>query len=359
MVLNNGRTADDSEPGGENARSAPALSEVHRVPVAELLPSDSPRHAVESTEHAMLLAESDARMPPIIVHRPTMRVIDGTHRVRAAALRGQAEIEVRFFDGSPEDAFVLAVEVNTQHGLPLSLSERTAAVHRILRTHPQWSDRVVASVVGLSSKTVGARRRELGGAPTEAVARIGKDGRARPVSSAEGRRLAARLIQESPDASLREIARRAGISTGTVGDVRARLARGEDVVPLRQRGGSAPQEAPDSSDSANSAAVAAGYRKVRLVHDRDSALVEELVEVDLADVFRSLCRDPSLRMSESGRQLLRMVELHMMDRQHWDTVAHSIPAHRAQLVSALAMECAQRWQRLASQVQNGSMAPVA
>lgn len=31
-------------------------------------------------------------MPPIVVHRATMRVIDGMHRVRAAKLRGAAHV---------------------------------------------------------------------------------------------------------------------------------------------------------------------------------------------------------------------------------------------------------------------------
>ena len=41
-----------------------------------------------------------------------MRVIDGMHRLRAAILNGRSSIEVEFFDGSDEEAFIRAVEQN-------------------------------------------------------------------------------------------------------------------------------------------------------------------------------------------------------------------------------------------------------
>ena len=70
-----------------------------------------------------------------------MRVIDGTHRLRAALLRGVDVIDVLYFDGPDADAFVLAVELNHTHGLPLSRADRTAAAERIIGSHPDWSDR--------------------------------------------------------------------------------------------------------------------------------------------------------------------------------------------------------------------------
>jgi ParB-like chromosome segregation protein Spo0J len=49
-----------------------------------------------------------------------MRVIDGIHRVEAAKLRGAKEIEARLFDGDESASYVLAVQANVTHGLPLS-----------------------------------------------------------------------------------------------------------------------------------------------------------------------------------------------------------------------------------------------
>src|SRR5215204_7137150 len=75
------------------------LIEIQLVPVRSLLPADSPRQAGVDLEHTRMLAGIDERLPPIIVHRSTMRVIDGAHRLGAALLRGDEMIEVRFFDG--------------------------------------------------------------------------------------------------------------------------------------------------------------------------------------------------------------------------------------------------------------------
>src|SRR4051812_30365190 len=82
------------------------------MPISTLLPADSPRLAGEDMQHARLLADSDAELPPILVHRKTMRVIDGMHRIRAAVLRGEDKIKAKLFDGCEEAAFVLAVEAN-------------------------------------------------------------------------------------------------------------------------------------------------------------------------------------------------------------------------------------------------------
>jgi len=67
-----------------------------QVPIARILAADSPRRAGENPEHAQSLAEVNAELPPIVVHRATLRVIDGMHRLRAARLRGQEEIAVHF-----------------------------------------------------------------------------------------------------------------------------------------------------------------------------------------------------------------------------------------------------------------------
>ncbi|MEE3922534.1 ParB/RepB/Spo0J family partition protein [Micromonospora sp. BRA006-A] len=125
------------------------------LPIACLRAADSPRLAGEDDLHAQTLAETDAPLPPILVHRGTMRVIDGMHRLRAAVLRGETQIAARLFDGTVEAAFVLAVQANVTHGLPLSLADREAAAQRILRSHPHWSDRAVATAAGLRGEDRG------------------------------------------------------------------------------------------------------------------------------------------------------------------------------------------------------------
>lgn len=137
------------------------------VPVSILLlkPAESPRLGEENEAHIAWLAETEAPIPPILVDRRTMRVIDGMHRLRAARLKGQEVIDVEFFDGSAADVFLRAVEANVRHGLPLSQADRRAATARIIASHPHLSDRAIAESAGLAARTVaGIRRRS-----TEAV----------------------------------------------------------------------------------------------------------------------------------------------------------------------------------------------
>ena len=234
------------------------------VPVADLQPADSPRLVGEDPEHIRVLAEPGRALPPVLVHHPTMRVIDGMHRVSAARLRGEETIEVVFFDGTDEDAFVLAVRANVAHGLPLSYADREAAVARIVVSHPDWSDRAIAATTGLAPRTVAAVRSRIVGLPQD-TARVGRDGRVRPLDSTTGRRTASRLIAAFPDASLREIARAAGISPATVRDVRERIRRGEDPVPARRARGDQGQPAPEGESQEGSVAGRGG----RLTQDRE------------------------------------------------------------------------------------------
>ncbi|MEU6626477.1 hypothetical protein ABZ926_37710 [Streptomyces litmocidini] len=120
-------------------------SAVSRVPIDSLIVSDSPRLRGESVEHVLALAESEEDFPPIWVHRPSGRVIDGAHRVRAAVLRSTSEIDARFFHGSETGVFLLCVSANIRHGLPLSQDDRVAAAQRIFVPTPSgatgWSPR--------------------------------------------------------------------------------------------------------------------------------------------------------------------------------------------------------------------------
>jgi transposase-like protein len=291
----------------------PGETDVRIVDVDALLPADSPRLAGESEEHARSLAASDAVLPPILVHRDTMRVVDGMHRLRAAVLRGQRRIAVRFVAGSEPAIFVLAVEANITHGLPLSLADREAAAIRILGSHPHWSDRTIAASTGLSARTVGKLRRRSGAAG--APMRVGKDGRARPVDSAEGRRRAGEMIASNPGASLREIARAVGVSPGTVRDVRNRMSRGQDPVTDRQR----------------AAVRVAGPPPVR----------------DPAATLRILRRDPTLRFSDRGRAVLRWLEVRAVVAQERAGVVAATPPHCRALLAEFARGCADSWQAMA------------
>lgn len=309
----------------------PSESESVTMPVRALLPADSPRLTGENMEHVRLLAESEAPLPPILVHRRTRKIIDGMHRLRAAMLRGEETIRVRMFDGSDEAAFILAVRANVAHGLPLSLADREAAAGRILRSEPRWSDRVIGSITGLSSKTIGViRRRVLGDAPG-AESRIGRDGRVRPLNCDEGRRRAGELFTARPGASLREVAREAGVSLGTARDVRQRLQRGEDPVPSRQRGNRSPRETHTVEQQLRRTASAIRIDRTR---DRETILA-------------NLRRDPSIRFTESGRDLLRWLEQHVTGVEDLEKFAELLAPHCAYVMADLACAVADEWLQVA------------
>ncbi|MFD4248004.1 ParB/RepB/Spo0J family partition protein [Streptomyces sp. NPDC058525] len=318
--------------GKPHAMSTPTTSDsVVEVPVGALLSADSPRVVRVDESHAQGLAHSGRMLPPLLVHRGTMRIIDGTHRLRAAELRGQDTVAVTYFDGTPEDAFVLAVEANISHGLPLTHAERTAAALRILRSHPDWSDRGIAQRTGLAAKTVGSLRRRAGPAP-DPPGRVGQDGRIRPADPVRGREAAARLLAGHPTASLRQIAREAGIAPSTVRDVRRRIGEGADPVPAAQRrSANGPAPPPDP--------VPARGRGQPL-----PALVT------------SLCKDPLLRLSEAGRLLLRMLDLQVSGLRQWERIVAAIPPYRAETAAAAAAQCARDWQELSEELRRRASA---
>jgi ParB-like chromosome segregation protein Spo0J len=308
--------------------TAPAV----RVNICDLVDSDSPRAALEDGEHIKTLAETDAELPPILVHRETMRVIDGMHRLRAAQLRGERTISTQFFTGTDEDAFVLAVAANIAHGLPLSLTERKAAAHRIVTSHPSWSDRRVAAVTGLSHKTVGALRRRSPGDFPQATARLGRDGRVHPLATADGRRRAGELLIANPRASMEEVARRAEISLTTAKDVRRRLRSGQELVPVRHRTPRPAAEDPPHADR-------------RADPDGPATLA-----ADPLSAVRALSNDPSLKFTQAGRLLLSYLHLHMRTQRDWDELADMLPAHCLATIAELADRCAQDWQLLSARV---------
>ncbi|WP_086662182.1 ParB/RepB/Spo0J family partition protein [Lentzea kentuckyensis] len=288
------------------------------VDIDALQPADSPRLGGCSEEFVRSLASSDVSLPAIVVHRPTMKVVDGMHRLRAAVLRGSRAVEVEYVGGPAEDVFALSVSANVS---TLSTADREAAVRRLLRSHPQWSDRAIAASTGLAAKSVGVLRRAVGG---RAEVRVGRDGKVRPLNSAAGRRLAGQMISERPEASLRDIARAAGVSPGTVRDVRRRLSAGLDPVPERMR----------AAERAE-VEVPVARTEVRAPHT----------------TLPILRRDPSLRFNEHGRHVLRWLEGHAVSPGEWAAVVSGVPSHCRELVADMARGCAEAWLEMAEALE--------
>ena len=307
---------------------------VENVPVASIHNSYTPRKHKANEHHIQILAQSPLPLPPIVIHRTSMRVIDGVHRLRATKLRGDSTIPARLFEGNDAEAFALAVHLNVTHGLPLTLSERKAAARRVLESYPHWSDRSIGLIAGVSNKTVG----KLRGCATEEISRLGprlgRDGKVRPVSPAHGRRSAAEFLSMNPRASLREIARKAGVSVTTARDVRQRIDKGQSPLPdaLAKNSGRRPEQ----SGSA-------------------TTIVEEPLPIATrvppdgrgSDLLQRLRRDPSVRSSERGRALLRLLSVVAIAINACNEFAEAAPIHCSGTIAEIARKNARAWQEIA------------
>lgn len=295
-----------------------------RLPVSSLI-VDRLLREHDDDHHVNVLATSVVAATPIVIRRSTMAVIDGVHRLRAAVARGDTHVEAIFFDGSDREAFALAVRLNAQHGLALTRADRRRAVERLVTLWPEWSDRTIAGVAGVSPKTVGERRRTLGG--MRAVGhRVGRDGRVRPLNVADRRRHGFEIFRQRPTASLREVASATGLSVSTVRDVRQRYESAEDPVPDRQRADSV---APGTRDREHPAI--------------STSMTDVHARTDLVELLRA---DPSLRFSSSGRMVLRL----LLRPHPWKALAASIPPHLVDLVAEAAQQCGRAWLEFSERV---------
>ncbi|WP_190394877.1 ParB/RepB/Spo0J family partition protein [Nocardiopsis deserti] len=330
-----------------------------RVPVNVLLDADSPRVEGIDRDHVTLLAEQIDELPPILVHRSTMRVIDGMHRLHATRVSGRTSIEVVYFDGSVPDCFLAAVEANIRHGLPLTLSDRKESAKKILASHPQWSDRAIAARVGLSGKTIGALRRASTDPAARSAVRVGLDGRVRAVNPDERRRQAADLLSQNPETSLREISRLTCVSVETVRDIRDRLRSEGNPPPCDDT--SAPRT---GGDVVGDALITAEQLASTALNGRVRARVKgarqhsaEVRPIDLGVVLDSLKRDPTLRYSDEGRAMIRWLEARVIRHDEADLVEH-IPPHQAARIAVVARACAANWNVIASLLERRGDQPI-
>ncbi len=307
------------------------FSRAESISIHRLSPADSPRTSGENSRHIEFLSGLSHTLPPIIVHRPTMRVIDGMHRFRVSILQGDNSISVQFFDGSIEEAFVLAMQLNSTNCLPLSAAERSSAAKRILKAFEHWSNAKIAAICGISDKTVARMRRRSATNFSMPLSRVGKDGRVRPIDPARGRLRAGQLLVESPDAPLREIAEAAGIAVGTASDVRQRVRQGKSPLPPRLQNSAGRSDRSDSlkatkiseSDQAPASVPSEGYESL----------------------MTALKRDPSLRFTNAGRLMLRLLDAHSLTDKQWEMLVAAVPGHCTATIMEAARSCAEFWVR--------------
>jgi ParB-like chromosome segregation protein Spo0J len=283
---------------------------IEDLPVESLRFGLSPRVEATDPKHVAALAEVLRDVPPILVHASTMRVIDGVHRVLAARSVGQTTIRAVMFEGDETAAHIEAVRTNVRHGKPLTLAEREAAASKFLELVPEWSDRRIATVSGLSPKTVARLRERATVDSAQLRTRVGRDGRVRAVDSTEVRRRVVEALRSDPAASNRAIARRTRASQATVRDVRERLARGENgllsvVQPGRPKKRSAATGEPGAAGAPTVVPDEfAGWFAARGIDDADWQPHVDAIPISRVYEVADVCR----RRSESWRAFAMALE---------------------------------------------------
>jgi ParB-like chromosome segregation protein Spo0J len=340
---------------------------VHTLALTRLEPGRPVRGMGTDQAHVQLLAEvpDAAELPPLLVQRASSRIVDGMHRYAAARLRGDEEIRVRLIDCSDEEAFILAVRANTWHGLPLSRADRMAGARQIVTWHPDWSDRAIGVATGLSAKTIaGIRRRQNEDPGTETKPegkRLGRDGKRRPLTAAEGRRRAAEYILARPDASLREIAREADVAPATAQDVRARIRRGVDPIitgraaaAARDAEGSSGATRPDTrrpTDASRRPALplTPGLPATGPLESRSGTRGAR--PPGWPALSPKLANDPALKYTDNGRAFMSWMVLHVINSGEWREFVDTVPAHWLGALSSVADRAGQEWIEFAEELR--------
>lgn len=303
------------------------------VYVKDLVVSDSPRLNGVDEAHARRLADVYHSLPPILVHTPSMRVIDGMHRVRAAVILGLETIDAQFFDGSDDEAFIQSVARNIADGLLLSPADRSAAVRRILTGFPAMSDPSIAVYTGLDTGTVSEVRRRAAARSSE----LGHSGTGdRPAAAdaavcGQATELVSRTSGGPLNPGVRAAAELSPDAARSAGE--CPLGDEEEQAPRAQPPRTVPPRMPTARGT-----QACGGRPVmpRTARDR----------------LRILSNNPSLRNSQSGRDFLRWMHGHFITDEAWKELADSIPPHCTETVAEIALKCADAWRRFADELSD-------
>ncbi len=209
------------------------------------------------------------------MHRETRRVVDGMHRLQAARLQGEKVIPVRYLDGPASEVFIHSVAANVAHGLP---------------PDPEGQEGRGPADPGLAPGLCRIARwrgspgcRPRPSAPSGALrvrnflqsqARVGADGRSRPLDAAERRKAARAFPRRAPRRhaparsprarGCRSAPRaRSGSGCGAAGRMPRRPARAPPAEPARipaRAPGTGPAKAPGTASGTGAGRPAPGRR---------------------------------------------------------------------------------------------------
>jgi hypothetical protein len=258
----------------------------------------------QSAAHRWLASESPIEQVPLAsLKRGDSPRLTSDSKPQDARLRGDAKV----------------VANNTAHGQPLTPTDRNAAAARILAMYPGWSDRMIASIAGLSHPTVAAiRRRNLSTGKTfQSNRRLGQDGKTRPAASHDSHKAtAAAAVHADQNESLHGVGGQANGPVGAVHDLRARRKQDEQPSGAKTH--------------------AAG---VDVFLARGQAVVQKLRN------------NPSVWMTDNGKALTRML-LHSVQLVGLvQAASRATPEHCRGVIAEAASALSDAWRRLAQELR--------
>jgi len=268
------------------------------------------RHAGLHEAHVRYLASVYEELPPILVQRLSLRIVDGAHRLAAAELLGLDQVKVAYFSGADREAYIEGLRLNVRHGLPFTLRDRTAAAANLLSLCANWSDRRIAITCGVAPGTVGRMRATVQNG--QLPRREGIDGRLRPADPKEARRHISQVLAVMPNAKTHELVALTGSAPATVRSARRGpspiwLTNGQRAEPGADQGsGPSPKEDAAFSCDARAQAFAAWFQS------------------------------------------------HLIDESHWAGLIQAVPIGRMYTLADEARRQARCWERLAKQLELGA-----
>lgn len=147
-------------------RAATIKQEVTQLGLDRLLirPELQVRVSGLDRDHVRLLAEDPDAWPPLqaVEIGGQLVLIDGAHRYAAAQELGLKSVPVEILEVTDDgDLRKMAWEANRRHGRPLSLADRRNEAERILRVTPAVSNLEIHDRVGLAPTTIATIRERL------------------------------------------------------------------------------------------------------------------------------------------------------------------------------------------------------
>jgi hypothetical protein len=268
------------------------------------------RHAGLHEAHVRYLASVYEELPPVVVQRSSLCIVDGAHRLAAAELLGLDEVKVAYFSGADQEAYIEGLRLNVRQGLPFTLRDRTKAAANLVSLCSTWSDRRIAITCGVAPGTVGRIRATVQN--EQLPRREGIDGRLRPADPKEARRHISQVLAVMPNAKTHELVAITGSAPATVRSAR----RGP--IPIRLTSGQCP--------------------------DRGTDL----------EAGPSPTEDAAFSCDARAQAFAAWFQAHLIEDSHWAGLIQAIPIGRVYTLADEARHQARCWERLAKQLELGA-----